>query len=394
MGPELSSQFAALGVCFYLLSTALPFGYRWDVPLIALCVISGVLAGSSFLAKTGAGSQLLLPLLVFLASIGLSTLVSEDVGRNLRVSASLLPVVLLFYLISEKFSCPRHVRFLYLTFSLLGLGFGSLLLLAAWQHTRMGPSAWVTLVGSSLLIVPNDVTFIALTVPLSLTLLRDNSGKWIVALAVVSVLISGYVVCLFQSRIALLTLVGSVVCFAVLVRPQLALLSCVSTAAAVLIFDGLNHFQLILKFANPFAWTQRIPLWLAASSMFLDAPLLGHGPQTFVLYYRQYLDHLVLPNWVTPDPRVTSWPHNLFLEILAEQGIVGMLAFGFLLYSGIGLASRLWRSRIEQTRTLGSGALACLLAFCVSAMFELSLTRQWVILLLFTLLGVISRLSL
>ena len=42
---------------------------------------------------------------------------------------------------------------------------------------------------------------------------------------------------------------------------------------------------------------------------------------------------------------------------------------------------------------LGAGAFGALGGFCLAGVFELSLLRLWVVLLLFTLLGVIAHLS-
>ena len=65
---------------------------------------------------------------------------------------------------------------------------------------------------------------------------------------------------------------------------------------------------------------------MTALSMFVDAPILGHGPHTFGLFYLDYLHRLEIPAWISVDPRPLSWAHNVYLQVLAEQGIVGALA--------------------------------------------------------------------
>jgi len=62
--------------------------------------------------------------------------------------------------------------------------------------------------------------------------------------------------------------------------------------------------------------------------MFTENPILGIGYENFPAYYLDYSTKLGL------DPRRTERSaHSLYLEILAEQGLVGMFFFGLILYS-------------------------------------------------------------
>ena len=65
---------------------------------------------------------------------------------------------------------------------------------------------------------------------------------------------------------------------------------------------------------------------LVAYYMFRDHPLLGVGLNNYNSHYQQYSRYLGL------DPRREARSaHSLYLEILAETGLVGLLAFGLLL---------------------------------------------------------------
>lgn len=72
----------------------------------------------------------------------------------------------------------------------------------------------------------------------------------------------------------------------------------------------------------------------AAISMFLDYPLLGVGRENYPLYQPEYLSG-------TPFARVAGGipPHNLYLEVAAENGIVGIVVFGGMLLATFGALS-------------------------------------------------------
>ena len=113
--------------------------------------------------------------------------------------------------------------------------------------------------------------------------------------------------------------------------------------------------------------------------MFLQAPVLGHGPHTFF--------------YTGPDATGMGWPHNLYLELLAEQGIIGFAALVFLLVIGVSAAWHLHQATRSDVRIFGAGALAGLVSFCFAAFLELSLLRQWVVITLFVLLGATAQLA-
>jgi O-antigen ligase len=186
-------------------------------------------------------------------------------------------------------------------------------------------------------------------------------------------------------------MIVSITCVAALLRPWLGATCGLVILVLAMVVDGFLGFPLLGKFGR--IWDGRVSLWFAAWFMFLQAPLCGHGPHTFVLFYRPYIDHLGLPSWLPVDPPTTRWPHNLYLEVLAEQGIVGLTALGFLLVSGIFLAWNSQRAASSDARIFGAAALAGLIGFCLAAVFELTFLRLWVVIVLFALLGVIAQMA-
>lgn len=89
--------------------------------------------------------------------------------------------------------------------------------------------------------------------------------------------------------------------------------------------------------------TQRVAIEMAA-----DRPITGVGPGGYLEAFGQY----AAQGQVVID-RVIA-PHNLYLGLLAETGVIGLLAFLALLGAGIGLAGHtLWLTRgmTEEDRT-------------------------------------------
>jgi putative inorganic carbon (hco3(-)) transporter len=385
-------RYGAAGACAYLASFAVPAQSILNIAFIGLTLLSAV-ASIARLQSSGIGrSPLILPVLLFAGATSLSILGSVDVSRSLQLSAGLLPALLLFFLISEHFVDVADMRLLFFVLSSVALALAIMLLGIAMTHRGMGPRDWITTLGSPILIVPNDVTFLAVLAPLSLALLYCKPYCAAAVLTVVSLILSVFVACVYQSRGALITLVAGMVCASALIRPRLSLICGFSALALALLVDALLGFPLVTKFATQLENHSRFPLWLAAFAMFRDAPLLGQGPHTFVSFYRPYLHALDLPAWLTHSSADTiPWAHNLYLEMLGEQGIVGLFALGFLLFRGTSIAYSLQSKASGESRILAAGICASLFAFCVAAGFELTLLRLWVVVIMFVFLGVSSH---
>jgi O-antigen ligase len=299
--------------------------------------------------------------------------------------------VLLFYLIAEHISGVRQVTLIYASFSLAALWTAAALVWAFFAEPDGQPGTWVSEVAGTILVVPNDVTFLAVIAPLSLALLCRRPRTPLALLAALSMLFSLAAIALMQSRSALLTFLVSTAFAAGLLRPRLGVVWVVAVLVIVTIVDGLLGFPLLAKFRQ-FAGT-RIPLWLAAWEMFRDAPFLGQGPHTYELAYESYLAGSDLPDRLKIDPRRTPWPHNLYLEVLAEQGLIGLGALGALLAAGARLGWRLRTSAPRELRLYGIAALSALTGFCFAALLESSFLRLWVMITLFVLLGLLAQLS-
>ena len=380
-----------VGAYVYIGGTALPYGR--NIPLLALTLLAvlAVVRGGTK-QRLLAHAPLAVPVWLFLLATGLSTLLSVNVGHSLRFSVALLPAVLLFFLLAGHCDDVREPRRLCLVFTAVAFGLSCMVLWVGWRSVDVAPQVWVRGVGSPFLTVPNDATSLALIAPLALTIFYREPCGWEGFFAVTALLLSVCSVVLLQSRVATLTMLVSLGCAAALLRPWFGVICGLTTLFIILLVDSLLGFPLVAKFGQ--LWDARLSLWFVAWSLFLDAPVFGNGPHTFGLLYQSRLQELPMPAWLTLDPHAhVPWAHNLYLGILAEQGMIGLAALVFLFVCGFTLAWRTYRTNSGDRQIFAAGAFAGLVGVCVAAFFELTLMREWVGIVLFPLLGLISQLS-
>lgn len=205
-------------------------------------------------------------------------------------------------------------------------------------------------------------------------------------------------VCLVTSRTGTIAILIALTCASALLLPRRSLLNAslcgVAFVAVVLATDHLHGSRLVGKFisasqSDDGILSGRLALWSAAWAMFMDAPFAGHGPHTFGTLYQTYLQRL----HVAVPPVDVPWAHNLYLEILAEQGAMGLAALSLMLFGGVATAWRLYRRASPPVGHLAAGVVAGLIAFCCAAAVELTFLRQWVTTLLFLQLAIVAQLA-
>jgi putative inorganic carbon (hco3(-)) transporter len=198
-------------------------------------------------------------------------------------------------------------------------------------------------------------TYINLVVPFCLVFaLRGTDpklrtlSKWCMALASVALLLT-------QSRGGLLAYVAILMVSAYMLAPDrktrmrrlaVVLVVCVLAAAAAgLFFQRLGEI-------DDYTAVSRLAIWGGAFTVFARSPVVGTGFGNL----RPLMGGLLgLPEGWMGDA------HNLYLELLAESGVIGLIAFAFLIVSAIRAARRCMRqSRDEFAWLIGIAAFAAL----------------------------------
>lgn len=378
-----------IAICLYIVSLGLPV--RSDIPMIILSSAGILSASLKFDNKTDSVPLTAYISFPFLMSVILSVFVSADIKRSLLLSLSFIPAYLLFFLVFDTADHQKKIYYLYLIFSVLGLLISLHALKSAITLNQGIPGIRIKNMGNPNLLVPNDLIILVIIIPFSLSLIRYTDSPIIGFFCSISILSSICIVIIYQSRGALILAGISFIVMACFLNSYKIILFCAIAVFAGLSADILTGSHLLLKFTG--VWNTRIVYWLTAWEMFKDAPILGHGLHTYASLYHEYRHRISVPGWVSIDERFAPWTHNLYLEILSGQGITGLSCFVFLLYSGFKAAWNSVSSSDKGIRVLGIGILSSLLNFCLAAAFELSFVRHWVVMIFFSILGIIASLS-
>ena len=379
---------AVLGVGAYLVGLGLPVG--WGVPLLALgfglCLQLVLEARRREEPSVSSRVRLSWIVVAFVASFAMSAWTSVDKERSVRLAVALLPGLLCFVAL-------QRVRFGRAEWAILGVaGWITVLVTAAsvvstgLLHAGESPFALATHAGVAAIVVPNDVVLLAVLSPISVALLRDGE-IWKRAAGGLGLALTVIAIGMLASRVAYLTFLIALATSLYLLQPRLVLAGGVIAGASMLAVDGFLGWPMLAKLAGPV--DPRLSLWAVEWRFFTDAPVLGHGPFTLAADYEPTIAQLSLPTWVMRDPQATvPWAHSLWFEALGERGIVGLTTLALLVGSTLSAALRRVRSRtaLEGRQVV---PLATLMGLCVASLFELTLLREWVGVMLFALSAIV-----
>jgi O-antigen ligase len=114
---------------------------------------------------------------------------------------------------------------------------------------------------------------------------------------------------------------------------------------------------------------------LAAINVFVDHPVVGVGPDRFFREFSQIEANKLGLKRLDTNRR----SHNLYLELAADQGVVGLASFGAIMgvtLAQLAAARRRWLDRDPQREALAAGLMFALYSYLITAFFlQLSYQR-------------------
>jgi O-antigen ligase len=194
------------------------------------------------------------------------------------------------------------------------------------------------------------------------------------------------------TRGAILGLVGGVLVWLAFVRPRSALI-----VAVVIAVGGVTLAPAALKerLSEPTGGDLglRADLWRSALDIYRESPVVGAGLGNFSEGYSRLPAQLSsgAQRRLLHQQQILVPPHanNLFLTILAEEGIIGALAFLGLMGAALAICRRAALRADPLTRALGIGLGAGLCAMLVHSLLEYTLFGEMSF-VVFALLGVVA----
>lgn len=316
-----------------------------------------------------------IPIFLLLAVSLLSTLFAVDpllsfFGSYRRAYGALtrLSFPLLFLILSARLATAERARRLVLA---MLAGSGAIVVLGLLQAAGVDPFGMVTDAPSPVLATlgrPNFVgSYLALLLPLTLAMTMGASQR--LERGAYALLFLGQlgVIALTLARGAWLAAAGGLVIYGFVRQwPRLALRQRLAVAAVGLcaLFVGLGVSAYALTAAQTGSIAARRTIWSAVWALVRERPWFGHGPDALELvFHRVYPPQLV---YYHGRDVLVDRAHDLVLDTLVTQGIMGLLAWGmflggFLAY-GLSSAVRQGGKLDEGERSLLAACLAGVMA--------------------------------
>ena len=95
----------------------------------------------------------------------------------------------------------------------------------------------------------------------------------------------------------------------------------------VLLLSPTKKFQDLFEFQNRSSSHARVEIWKTSALITKEHPMLGVGLNDFEYHYRQTIPRVAFP----PLEWLVAQPHNLYFALLTQIGVLGLLAFAWII---------------------------------------------------------------
>jgi len=216
-------------------------------------------------------------------------------------------------------------------------------------------------------------------VAISLALYGNREERWVGAAFVV---VGAVVTALSFSRGGYLAL-AAVVLGAVLLHRRRILMLGIAVVALVgfALIPPIRH-RILIETQNVYGNTiqSRLDLWTAAIKLIEHRPFFGAGLSGFQQMSAPYYTHFhTLANFIDP--------HNIVLNFWVETGLLGLVAFTWIMVVAFRVSWRGWREGSDGWPPYHLGVLLALVAVVVHGMVDVPYFKNDLSLLFWTLIG-------
>ncbi len=327
--------------------------------------------------------KILLTLLILNLSMYLSAFVATDVRTTLSHSIRFSMYIFIFYYISYK-TTAKYYRILFNTFISIATLSGIYTLCQIIYTIYLGYSIDKTIRMPSFLENPNNLGAYSILIIFIVIMLFVTSKKLTnkIFLGISSILLLINIM-FSQSRNALIGILLGVFIIAFLYDKRFVILSLIFPIIFALIPSIRSRiFQIFDMSQN----SSRFNIWNIDWLMIKDAPITGIGYENFSIQYPIYVKNN--PNFMISNDYIALHPHNIFLKIQTELGILGTIAFLlFIFFTIITLYKLKISTQDTFVKIISNGALNSFVIFGFINMLDSYLSAPKVIITFFIILS-------
>lgn len=347
-----------------LLSVLFPLGAYLGMIAVFIAAIYAGRSGSIISELASESTSLLM-----LASFLLSCLDSRDRLMSLGAIVLLCMNLGLYLILVNQLKCNGWSSFN----RVLDAGCTLVCFYGIYQFTSgklVMPQSWVDVnsYGSiarmySTLLNPNIfAAYLAINLTLGISRLIDTGRD---KLLQVNMLLASVCLLLSYSRGGYLAFLAAMLVLILMKKgnKQLVLYTSAMTVIFILINirGGASRIALSAVYKDSSS-LYRLEIWKSAFRMFLEEPLLGYGPGTTWYYLSNGSDKLY--SYILHS-------HNIYLQVAAELGITGLIAFGHLLVGKVREGIKLLREDLAaDEKSMLQGFVACLAGIAVHGLVD------------------------
>lgn len=224
----------------------------------------------------------------------------------------------------------------------------------------------------------DQAMIITLGVALAIYFLRQKHSLRLRQVCIIAIILGCVGVLLTGSRAGAVCLVTTIFVSVVSLSNRNRILAVIPAICIIFSLPFISQYVSDFSFLERIATLQddtlsghfgnRAVIWSAAAQLIMNSPLIGSGAGTFNEAIIPYLGY-------------SKAPHNTFIAILAQEGIIGLLIFALIIYSLL----RESRKNSDQIQNVSY----ILLAFWCIASLTLGLDREKITWLIFIMISVL-----
>lgn len=268
------------------------------------------------------------PLILFGIACVISILFSQDFYHSQKIFFNRYLVYLALFWIgidlatTVKNSLLWFICSIFISSIFMGLG-------GIWDYFVLKPTRLYTVFGirPPFCMLPLYIVYL---IPINFALAIFSKKRWIRVLSLLGLLFLSFCLILQKSRTGWVAVSVSILFISIFKKHKFTIkivLSIVSLFLIGLCFSGFR--EMIKTIPYPELWNNRTPLYKSSLAMFKDHPIKGVGVGMFeqLIKTQKYSLPKDYPLMDTIYRDIYLHAHNVYFEILAEMGILGLAAF-------------------------------------------------------------------